>query len=71
MKQIVDLFQHQFHYRVCAVYCMESAFVLDPSKYFAGVLCAMSAMIQLEVPHLNIMTKMDLMLRGNDNLIEQ
>jgi hypothetical protein len=32
----------------------------DPAKFFSGTLSAMSAMLQLEVPHLNVMTKMDL-----------
>ena len=32
----------------------------DKAKYFAGVLSAMSAMINLDISHLNIMTKMDL-----------
>ncbi|EPZ33082.1 ATP binding domain-containing protein [Rozella allomycis CSF55] len=61
MKQVIDLFQNKFNYRVCGAYCMESSFVVDPSKYFSGVLCAMSAMIQLEIPYINVMTKMDLM----------
>ncbi|GAA5797292.1 hypothetical protein HPULCUR_002673 [Helicostylum pulchrum] len=30
------------------------------SKYFSGVLSAMSAMVNLEIPHVNVMTKMDL-----------
>ena len=70
MKQIIDLFQHSYNYKVCAVYCMESTFIIDPSKYFAGILCAMSAMIQLEVPHINVMTKMDL-LPADDPMIEK
>lgn len=32
----------------------------DKSKFFAGVLSAMSCMINLEVPHINILSKMDL-----------
>lgn len=47
-------------YTVCATYLLESTFVVDKSKYFAGTLSAMSAMIMLEIPHLNILSKMDL-----------
>lgn len=32
----------------------------DKNKFFAGVLSAMSCMINLEVPHINILSKMDL-----------
>ncbi|KAK3335653.1 GPN-loop GTPase [Cercophora scortea] len=46
--------------RLCAAYLLEATFVVDRAKYFAGTLSAMSAMILLEVPHLNILSKMDL-----------
>ncbi|KAK0612998.1 GPN-loop GTPase [Bombardia bombarda] len=46
--------------RLCAAYLLEATFVIDRAKYFAGTLSAMSAMILLEVPHINILSKMDL-----------
>lgn len=45
---------------LCATYLLESTFVVDRAKYFAGTLSAMSAMIMLEIPHVNILSKMDL-----------
>lgn len=47
--------------RLCAAYLLESTFIIDRAKYFAGTLSAMSAMIMLEVPHINILSKMDLL----------
>ena len=32
----------------------------DPTKFIAGSLQALSAMVQLEVPHINLLTKIDL-----------
>ncbi|KAI0650001.1 GPN-loop GTPase [Trametes meyenii] len=46
--------------RTCATYLIESQFMEDKYKFFSGVLSAMSAMVNLEVPWLNIMSKMDL-----------
>lgn len=46
--------------RLCAAYLLEGTFVVDRAKFFAGSLSAMSAMMLLEVPHLNILSKMDL-----------
>ncbi|TRX99019.1 hypothetical protein FHL15_000361 [Xylaria flabelliformis] len=46
--------------RLCAAYLLEATFVVDRAKFFAGTLSAMSAMIMLEVPHINILSKMDL-----------
>lgn len=45
---------------LCAAYLLESTFVIDRAKFFAGTLSAMSAMLMLEVPHVNILSKMDL-----------
>ncbi|KAL5341864.1 GPN-loop GTPase [Aspergillus crustosus] len=44
---------------LCAAYLLESTFVVDKAKFFAGTLSAMSAMLMLEIPHVNILTKMD------------
>ena len=45
---------------LCATYLLESTFVIDRAKFFAGTLSAMSAMIMLEMPHVNVLSKMDL-----------
>ncbi|PKI83016.1 hypothetical protein MVES1_002892 [Malassezia vespertilionis] len=66
MTRFVEVMQQQFNFRVCANYLLDSHFMDDKPKYFAGVLSAMSTMINLDVPHLNIMTKMDLVYRTND-----
>ena len=49
--------------RLCAAYLLESTFVVDRAKFFAGTLSAMSAMLLLAIPHVNILSKMDL-IRG-------
>jgi GPN-loop GTPase len=46
--------------RLCAAYLLESTFIVDRAKFFAGTLSAMSAMLLLEMPHINILSKMDL-----------
>lgn len=45
---------------LCAAYLLEGTFVVDKAKFFAGTLSAMSAMILMELPHINILSKMDL-----------
>ncbi|KAK8138486.1 hypothetical protein PG984_001866 [Apiospora sp. TS-2023a] len=46
--------------RLCAAYLLEATFVVDRAKFFSGTLSAMSAMIMMELPHVNILSKMDL-----------
>jgi GPN-loop GTPase len=45
---------------LCAAYLLEATFVVDKAKFFAGTLSAMSAMVNMELPHINILSKMDL-----------
>lgn len=59
MPRIIEIFLRA-DYRACAVYLLESQWLEDPSKFFAGVLNATAAMLQLGVPHLNLISKMDL-----------
>ncbi|KAK5947561.1 hypothetical protein PMZ80_001714 [Knufia obscura] len=51
---------------LCAAYLLEATFVVDKAKFFAGTLSAMSAMIMMELPHVNILSKMDL-VKGQVN----
>ncbi|KAF9462573.1 GPN-loop GTPase [Collybia nuda] len=52
--------------RTCAAYLIESQFMEDRYKFFSGVLSAMSAMVNLEIPWINIMSKMDLVTSNAD-----
>jgi GPN-loop GTPase len=45
---------------LCATYLMEATFIVDRAKFFAGTLSAMSSMLMLGLPHVNILSKMDL-----------
>ncbi|PRT53119.1 GPN-loop GTPase 3 [Wickerhamiella sorbophila] len=58
---LVKHLTEHLNFRLCAAYLLEAPFVMDPAKYFSGVLSAMSAMILLEIPHINILSKVDML----------
>jgi hypothetical protein len=45
---------------LCATYLLEATFIVDRAKFFSGTLSAMSCMLMLGMPHINILSKMDL-----------
>ena len=45
---------------MCAVYCLDCQFLTDVPKFVSGALQALAAMVHLGLPHVNLMTKMDL-----------
>ncbi|CAG7829463.1 unnamed protein product [Allacma fusca] len=51
---------------------MDANFLTDGSKFIAGSLAALSTMINLEIPHINLLTKMDLISKADKKtLMEQ
>ena len=58
-KLIHFLELHDF--RVCAIFLLDSQFVSDVSKFFSALMVSLSAMINLEVPIVNLLTKTDLL----------
>eukprot|EP01025_Chloroclados_australasicus_P039876 TRINITY_DN41513_c0_g1_i1.p1 TRINITY_DN41513_c0_g1~~TRINITY_DN41513_c0_g1_i1.p1 ORF type:complete len:280 (-),score=42.93 TRINITY_DN41513_c0_g1_i1:303-1142(-) len=59
LKQFLEYLQRD-GWTVCAVYCMDCHFMTDASKFIAGCFQALSAMVTLELPHVNVLTKMDI-----------
>ncbi|GMM27396.1 putative signal sequence-binding GTPase [Martiniozyma asiatica (nom. inval.)] len=60
MPRLVKHLQEQLGFRLCCTYLLEAPFVIDRGKFFSGALSAMSTMIFLELPHINILSKLDL-----------
>lgn len=60
LPTIVKHLQQHLNFNLCATYLLEAPFIIDRSKFFSGALSAMSAMILLELPHINILSKIDL-----------
>ena len=60
MRTLVDTLK-SWEFNVCGVFIVDAQFLIDTAKYFSGAMAALSVMVQLEVPHLNIMSKMDLL----------
>ncbi|OAE19911.1 hypothetical protein AXG93_1130s1650 [Marchantia polymorpha subsp. ruderalis] len=60
LRTFVDQLK-KWDFAVCAVYMLDSQFASDVTKYISGCMASLSAMIQLEVPHVNVLTKMDLL----------
>lgn len=60
LPTIVKHLTNQLNFNLCATYLLEAPFIIDTSKFFSGALSAMSAMILLELPHINILSKTDL-----------
>ncbi|KAK4307179.1 hypothetical protein Pmani_021030 [Petrolisthes manimaculis] len=69
MKNLVHQLQ-SWDFRVCAVFVLDSVYMVDSAKFLSGSLAALATMVQLEVPHINILTKMDLLNKAAREQLE-
>lgn len=51
----------KWQYNMCCAFLLDAVFVSDASKFASGMLGALSAMLQLELPHINVLSKVDLL----------
>ncbi|XP_023333678.1 GPN-loop GTPase 3-like [Eurytemora carolleeae] len=70
MRRFVDLLQH-WNFRVCGVFLIDSHFMVDGGKFISGALAALSVMVNLEVPHVNVLSKIDLLSVGGRKQLER
>ncbi|KAI9017056.1 GPN-loop GTPase [Gaertneriomyces semiglobifer] len=59
-KHILERLQKR-EYRLCCTHLVDSHYCTDPAKYVALLLLSLKTMIQLELPHINVLSKVDLM----------
>lgn len=70
MKQLVERLQ-AWDFHVCVVFLLDAQFLVDASKFVSGSLTALSTMVNLELPHVNVITKMDLLSKSARKHIEK
>ncbi|KAF4616991.1 hypothetical protein D9613_008887 [Agrocybe pediades] len=65
VKNIVDkLTKNSF--RLAAVHLCDAHYITDASKYISVLLLSLRAMLQLELPHINVLSKIDLLSQYGD-----
>ncbi|BGP17133.1 hypothetical protein JCM10213_005245 [Rhodosporidiobolus nylandii] len=66
LKRIMERLQKKMGFRLAAVHLMDASHILDASKYVAILLLALRTMLQLELPHVNVLSKVDLLGQAGD-----
>ncbi|EFN61947.1 GPN-loop GTPase 3 [Camponotus floridanus] len=63
MRQLITMLQN-LNFHICGVFLIDVQFMVDAPKFLSGTLAALSAMINLEIPHINVLSKMDLLSKN-------
>ncbi|XP_063926441.1 GPN-loop GTPase 3 [Zophobas morio] len=70
MKKLVKQLQ-DWNFNICAVFLVDVQFMTDGAKFLSGTMAALSVMVNLELPHVNLLSKMDLLSKGARKRIER
>lgn len=60
MKQLTQALL-SWNFRLCAVFLLDSHFMIDGGKFISGSTLALTIMTNLELPHVNVLSKIDLL----------
>ncbi|XP_050292906.1 GPN-loop GTPase 2 [Anthonomus grandis grandis] len=55
-------------YHLCAVHLVDSHYCSDPTKFISTLLLSLSTMMQIALPHVNVLSKADLLKRNSSKL---
>ncbi|XP_012274639.1 GPN-loop GTPase 3 [Orussus abietinus] len=70
MRQLITCLENM-NFRVCGVFLVDSQFMVDGTKFLSGTMAALSVMINLEIPHVNILSKMDLLSKSSRKQLDR
>jgi len=71
MNKIIDQLRSWGFDRIVSVFVVDATFVTEPAKFLSGSLLALSAMIALQLPHVNVLSKCDLIEEASvDKVLE-
>lgn len=60
----------QWGYNICGVYLLDALFVTKADKFISGILSCLSCMISVELPHVNVLSKCDMLKSADQETME-
>lgn len=70
MRKLVDQLQ-EWNFRVCGIFVLDSHFMVDGGKFISGAMAALSCMVSLELPAVNVLSKVDLLSASSRRQLDQ
>ncbi|CAK9039702.1 unnamed protein product, partial [Durusdinium trenchii] len=68
MTKITQQLTKALDLRLVAVHLIDSTLCVDAYRYLSAVFLSLSAMMQLELPHINVLSKIDMVMDHTDDL---
>lgn len=69
-RQLVELLQ-SWNFRMCSIFLLDAQFMIDGAKFISGTMTALSVMANMELPHCNVLSKIDLLSKASRKQMER
>ncbi|VDN10498.1 unnamed protein product, partial [Dibothriocephalus latus] len=69
IPRLIEHLQRRWDFHVASVFILDARFLVDGSHFLSGILSALSAMICLGTPHVNVMSKLDMLSESKQRLV--
>lgn len=69
-QQLARLLE-SWNFRLCSIFLVDSQFMIDGAKFLSGTMAALSVMVNMELPHVNILSKMDLLSKTSRGQLDK
>jgi hypothetical protein len=66
LQAVLSLTRLRGLFQLAAVHLSDASYLTDPSKYVSVLLLSLRTMLQLEMPHINVLSKMDVITKFGD-----
>lgn len=70
IKKLATQLQN-WNFSICSVFMVDSQFMVDGAKFLSGTMAALSVMANLELPHVNILSKIDLISKSAKSQLDR
>ena len=71
MKELSVYLNYRCNLNIVSLFMIDCQFIVDIGKYFSGTIIALTSMLSLDVPHYNLLNKMDLLKNSPKKVIEK
>ncbi|KAH0564570.1 GPN-loop GTPase 3 [Cotesia glomerata] len=70
IKKLIGMLE-AINFRLCGIFLLDSQFMVDSAKFLSGTMAALSVMVNLEIPHLSILSKTDLLSKKDKKQLDR
>lgn len=61
LKKIIGKLEHEHNFKFCAVHMIDASYLYDRYKFLSAMTLSLTSLIGIEIPFVNLITKMDLL----------